>query len=121
MGRARDVGRGDECRHTDDVGPARADPTSVLHLYHRLLSSRRASPALQLGTWNPLAAPDGVIAYEREHDGDRRVVIVNFTTEERATPVAGDWTVEVASDGQGEGDRYRGVVAGDQALVLRST
>jgi alpha-glucosidase len=61
-----------------------------------------------------------VLAYERAStDGDRRAVIVNFTDEPRRVGVDGDWTVEVASDGAGEGGRYEGAVAGDQALVLR--
>jgi alpha-glucosidase len=106
---------------TRNVEAERADSTSVLHLYRRLLLARHASPALQLGTQNPLGAPEGVIAYEREGDGDRRIVIVNFTGDESPVPIAGDWSVQVASDGNGEGDSYRGAVAGDQALVLRST
>jgi alpha-glucosidase len=85
------------------------------------LSARRASPALQLGTWRPLESSEGVLAYERRLDDDRRVVIVNFTHDEKAVAVPGDWTVDVASDGAGEGAPYRGTVAGDQALVLRST
>jgi hypothetical protein len=58
------------------------------------------------------------MAYERVLDDDRRVVIVNFTDEPHPVDVA-DCTVEVASDGVGESQRYGGTVAGDQALVLR--
>jgi alpha-glucosidase len=104
-----------------NVEAERADPTSVLHLYRRTLSARRASPALHLGTWRPLESSEGVLAYERRLDDDRRIVIVNFSREEKAVSVPGDWTVEVASDGRGEGAPYRGSVARDQALVLRST
>jgi alpha-glucosidase len=104
-----------------NVEAERADPTSVLHLYRRLLSARRTSPALQLGTWRPLESSEGVLAYERRLDDDRRIVIVNFTHEEKTLAVADDWTVEVASDGRGEGEPYGGSVAGDQAVVLRLT
>src|SRR6185369_8150445 len=55
----------------------REDPTSIAHLYRRLLAARRASPALQLGTWSPLPTPADVLGYVREHDGDRRAVLVN--------------------------------------------
>jgi len=73
-----------------------------------------------LGSWTPLPSPDGVLAYERAHEGDRRVVLVNFSEERRTVDVAGNWTVEVGSDGAGEGQRYGGTVAGDQALLLRN-
>ena len=97
----------------------RADEGSVLHLYRRLLAARRASPALQLGDWAELAAPDGVLAYERRLDGDRRVVVVNFTSAEVEVPVDGDWRVEVATDVDLEGGGYAGTVRADAALVLR--
>jgi alpha-glucosidase len=60
-----------------------------------------------------------VLAYRRTLDDDRRVVVVNFTSDAHAVDIDGEWTVEVASDGAGEGEPYRGRVAGDQALVLR--
>jgi alpha-glucosidase len=41
------------------------DPTSVLHLYRRLLAARRASPALRRGRLRLLETPDGVLGYER--------------------------------------------------------
>ena len=34
-----------------------ADPSSILHLYRRLLAARRASPALQTGSWAARPAP----------------------------------------------------------------
>jgi alpha-glucosidase len=101
---------------------AGADPTSVLALYRRLLAARRASPALQLGAWRPLQRAgdgDGVLAYERVADDDRRVVVVSFVSEPRRVAVPGDWVVEVASDCAGEGVGYSGEVAGDQAVLLR--
>jgi alpha-glucosidase len=102
-----------------NVEAERADFASVLHLYRRLLAARRSSPALRLGDFRPLGSPGGVLAYERATDGDRRVVVVNFSREQHDVDVDGGWTVEVASDGAGEGERYTGVVAGDQALVLK--
>jgi alpha-glucosidase len=104
---------------TRNVEAERTDPASVLHLYRRLLAARRSSPALRLGDFRPLGSPGGVLAYERATDGDRRVVVVNFSGEPHNVDVDGGWTVEVASDGAGEGERYTGVVAGDQALVLK--
>ncbi|MCU1451191.1 MAG: putative glycosyl hydrolase, family 13 [Acidimicrobiales bacterium] len=98
---------------------ADADADSILHLYRRLLAARRASPALQLGAWTQLDAPEGVLAYTRAHDHDLRAVLVNYTSEGVRAEVAGAWSVEVASDGNGEGARYGGALGADQALVLR--
>jgi alpha-glucosidase len=106
-----------------DVGNAetrRADTGSILHLYRRILRARRSSAALQVGTWEPLAAPDGVLAYRRAADGDERIVIVNFTDEELGVPIDGDLDVEVASDGAGEGGPYAGRVGASGALILRA-
>jgi alpha-glucosidase len=92
------------------------DPTSILHLYRRLLAARRSSPALQAGSWTAREAPDGVLAYERASGADRRLVLVNFTSEPVTVPTAG--RVAVASDGGGEGAGFRGELAADAAVVL---
>jgi alpha-glucosidase len=51
------------------VAEQRQDPGSMLHLYRRLLSARRGSPALQAGAFSWLDAPDGVLAYHRTTAG----------------------------------------------------
>jgi alpha-glucosidase len=94
----------------------RADPGSILYLYRRLLAARRATPALQRGTLTLLAAPDGVLKYERRLGAERRTVVVNFAAEEVGCDAAG--TVQVASDGRGEGEPYRGRLPGECALIL---
>ena len=101
-----------------NVETLRADPGSILHLYSRLLAARRASPALHRGACCLLGAPDGVLAYERSEGGDRRVVLVNLTGDE--VPVTAAGMVEIASDGRGEGEPFRGVLGADQAVVLRA-
>ncbi|MEB2343786.1 MAG: alpha-amylase family glycosyl hydrolase [Deltaproteobacteria bacterium] len=61
-----------------DVAAQRADRKSLLWLYRDLLALRRAHPALQRGRFRALDAPAGVFAYEREHEGERAVVALNF-------------------------------------------
>jgi alpha-glucosidase len=97
----------------------RADPASILHLYRRLVAARRASPALHGGSWRLLAAPAGVVAYERRAGDEQRVVAVNFTADAVALGVPGDWQVEVSSDGEGEGRTFGGTLGPDQAVVVR--
>jgi alpha-glucosidase len=96
----------------------RDDPTSVLHLYRRLLEARRGSPALTVGDLDLLDAPDGVLAFRRTHEGEQRTVVVHMGDGDVAVPYTG--TVAVASDGAGEGEPFDGTIGPDQAVVLRS-
>jgi alpha-glucosidase len=102
-----------------NVASLRDDPTSILHLYRRLLAARRASPALREGSFVLRTAPPGVLAYERAAGTDRRVVLVNFGDTPIAAPLEEPWRVEVASDGWGERAAYAGRLGADQAVVLR--
>ncbi len=92
------------------------DPGSMLGLYRRLLRARRNSPALRSGTERLLDGPTDVIVRERERDGDRRIVAVNFSSD--AVEVALDGTVEVSSDGRNEGAPFDGTLGPDQAVIL---
>jgi alpha-glucosidase len=90
--------------------------SSILHLYRRLLAARRSSAALQLGGLTLLDSPEGVLAYERVHGADRRVVVVNYTSEPQDVDAEG--TVEVSSIGIGEGAAFSGTLAPDEAVIL---
>jgi alpha-glucosidase len=99
------------------VAAQRDDRESILHLYRRLLAARRASPALCLGALELLDTPPGTLAWRRSLDDDVRTVIVNMSAED--VTVAPGGTVEVASDGKGEGAPFTGLLAPDTAVVLR--
>jgi len=108
------------------VSGLRHDPTSILGLYRRILTARRASDALRRGSLQVLDSPDGMIAYRRQAGADQRAVAVNFTDAPLPLPgaltrdvfSAQHWVVEVASSGDGEG-RPPGPVDGDSAVILR--
>lgn len=69
---------------TVNVEALRAQPTSILMLYHRLLSYRRLTPALTLGGYVALDhPPNDCFAYLREHEGQRRLIALNFSGEPR--------------------------------------
>jgi len=104
---------------TQDAETLKSDPGSILHLYRRLLSARRRSPALRSGTWQLVDAPDGVLAYERRSGRDRRQVWANFGAADVPCALPGDWAVDVGSLGRGEGGRWDGRLAGAEAVVLR--
>jgi alpha-glucosidase len=96
----------------------RADPASILHLYRRLLQARRASAALRDGDQEVLEAAPAVLAWRRTApDGDVRTVLVNMGADDVDVDVTG--SVEVASDGIGEGDAFTGPLRADTAVILR--
>ncbi len=77
------------------VSAERDDPGSMLTLYRRLLAARRGSPALRRGDLRLLDAPADVLAFERSHAGDRRLVLVNFSDGEARIDAGDGWRVEV--------------------------
>jgi alpha-glucosidase len=101
---------------TRNVAAERADPSSMLHVYRRLLALRKASPALALGACTLLDGPAGTLVYERRGFGERWRVLVNFG--DAPIAIASDGRVAVASDGAGEGTRFGGTLAASQAVVL---
>ena len=77
----------------------------------------------QGGALTLLSSPDGVLIWERSCQGDRRTVVMNFRDEASAVDLASGaraaQRIEVASDGQGEGELFSGELAGNQAMVLK--
>jgi glycosidase len=61
-----------------NVSRQRLDRDSLLWLYRDLISMRGRTPALHRGRYGVLDAPEDVFAYEREIDGSRAVVALNF-------------------------------------------
>jgi alpha-glucosidase len=56
------------------------DPQSVLAHYRRLLAFRRAHPALRNGSVAFLDAPENILAFIREGDGERIVCLFNLSS-----------------------------------------
>ncbi len=56
------------------------DPASLLNLYRNLIRLRRGSDALQQGSWHPVSnGKQGILAYFRNIESERILVILNFT------------------------------------------
>jgi alpha-glucosidase len=65
-----------------NVAAQRQEPTSMLTLYRRLLMLRRASPALAVGAYTPIAeTADEVLAYVRSAGEQVYVVALNLGTQ----------------------------------------
>jgi glycosidase len=73
---------------TNNVAVESADPNSLLAWYRALIALRKAEPALSVGSFKPLSARDDpVFAFEREHDGTRLLVLVNYAFREIRQPL----------------------------------
>jgi alpha-glucosidase len=96
-----------------------AEPASILHLYRALLSARRGSPALRLGTIEVLPAPDDVLVYRRASDaGDERLVAISFATQPVVVDLP-DHVVELSSDpDRAVGDPVEGALRPYEAVLL---
>jgi len=99
------------------VEAQRADPGSILHLYRRILAARRTSPALREGDQELLPNLGDVLVWRRHEGDDQRTVAVNLGGQPAALELTG--TVEVASDGRGEGAPFGGWLEPDTAVILR--
>lgn len=101
------------------VAARRADGASIAHLHRRLIAARRTSPALRGGSQEVLEAHEDVVALRRRADADERLVLVSTAHEEREVEVMVTWTVEIASDGRGDGEAFAGRIGARQGLLLR--
>jgi len=111
-----------------NVARQREEPDSILACYRRLIRFRRTAAPLQRGTMARLrAGVDDVLAWVREADGRRLLVLVNFVGEERTVDLAAivggtDWAARVGthlepSAPAGDG---RLTLAPDEAVILES-
>jgi len=63
---------------TNNVEAQSRDPGSMLALYRRLIALRRAQPALNRGDHEALGVEGEVLAYARNCEGQRLIVLLNF-------------------------------------------
>ena len=84
-------------RATANVAAQAGDPASLLSLYRRLIHLRAGSPALRQGAitvLSPGAASSPVLAFVREADSERVLVVHNLGNNEA---VAGPWELPATS------------------------
>lgn len=101
-----------------NVAAQHGDPGSMLNLYRSLLALRRATPALSIGRYVAAASERDVLAYEREHDGDRLLIALNLSSEPRSLLLpAGTEGAVIASTLSTPPET--GWLRADEGLVLR--
>ncbi len=86
-----------------NVSAERDDPSSMLSLYRNLISLRRATPALSVGSYRTAFLDEHVYSYEREHADHRLLIALNFSPESRRLEIPGGRLVlSTHLDGHGQ-------------------
>lgn len=68
----------------NNVEKAWKDDKSILHLYKKLLTLRKKSPALQMGKFTSWDTKDEfVLAYTRSHEDNTVLVVLNYCNEDK--------------------------------------
>jgi alpha-glucosidase len=97
------------------VAIQQGDPTSSLELYRALIALRRATPALQHGSYRSVRSAPDVFAYVREHEGERVLVALNFAPFPRLLPAEAEGARVLLST---HAEPRAGELAGDEARML---
>jgi alpha-glucosidase len=104
---------------THSVSVQRGVEGSTFSLMQDMVELRRSSPALTLGDYRSLDAPDGVYAYERTNDGDRLIVALNFTDEAKVLRMSVDKVVLSTQPNRGEIEQGHITLRPNEGIVLR--
>ncbi len=103
------------------VAAQAVDPDSMLALYRRLLTLRRAEPALALGDYRTLSTDDDVLTYERTRAGRRLLVVLNFADAVRDLPeVASGARLLLGTHAEAAGTRVGSRLEAGEGLVLET-
>jgi alpha-glucosidase len=104
-----------------NVDVEQQDERSTLHLYRRLIELRRREPALHVGSYTPVPAGGDLLAFIREHEGRRFLMVLNLGHHSHFFSV-GELRghVVIASDPAREHEHVNGAIAvmGDDAFVI---
>jgi len=99
------------------------DGKSMLSLYRRLIALRQSEPALMVGSYEAIGADADMLAYVREHEGKRFLVVLNLGEEPaqfRIPEHAGGGRIVICTTVEREGDDAPGAleVRGNEGMVV---
>jgi alpha-glucosidase len=108
---------------TENVAAQRSQAGSIHNFYRELIALRRACPALQFGSYRPLAATGDLLLYMREHETTRILVALNLGSEPTAASFAGErlsGRVLISSHGGRKGEQIEHdlVLRADEAILV---
>lgn len=106
-----------------NVAAQRQNPASIVNLYRRLLTLRRAEASLLLGAYRPGMRTDQVLLYSREWGARHLVVVLNFSDDnQRITvpPMAGPGHILLSThlDREGETVQTELNLRGHEGIIL---
>jgi alpha-glucosidase len=105
-----------------NVESEQADERSYLNLHRKLIELRQSEPALQVGGYQPIEAAGDILAYEREHKGERFVIALNLGAGPETLTVEGLLgTVAISTHLDREAEAANGVVElrGDEGVLVK--
>jgi alpha-glucosidase len=95
------------------------DPGSMLSFYRKLLALRRRHPALHRGAYRTVAATQGVLAYERSHEDERLLIVLNMTSTGQPFDLPrGEILLDSAGDDAPAGGNVLGRLHPGQGLIV---
>jgi alpha-glucosidase len=108
----------------NNVELQRDDPYSMLSLHRRLLELRRIEPALSIGSYTPVPSPRNVLAYLREAQGRRFLVMLNLSHAPAVLApehleLVGEIVCATYSGREGTRVERRILLEGDEGVVVR--
>jgi alpha-glucosidase len=86
---------------------------SMLSLYRKLLSLRRAEPALAIGEFEILSVDEHVLRYARSAEGRRLVVSLNFSGVQKSIPDVGETLLTTCATTPAQ----RGILLADEGRI----
>jgi alpha-glucosidase len=96
---------------TCNVAAERANPASLYNLYRRLTALRRSKAALVSGSYRTVMASDGVLAYMREAQGERLLILLNLGSQPASVPLPAAGRVLVSTNPARDGHQAGGWIA----------
>ena len=111
---------------TVNVAAQRADPSSLLYLYRRLLHLRRTELALSLGAYKPGPISENVMVYSRELGARHLLIALNFSHQPQIVTLTGvktAGTILLSSHLDREGEAFEKTVElrPDEGLIAHLT
>jgi glycosidase len=105
------------------VETQRDDPGSMLNLTRDLLTLRRTSPALSIGSWRPVQVDADVLAYVREAGGECYLILANLDDAPKHVGsldgMSGEVVLSTIRGREGLVARDGFELAADEAVIIR--
>jgi len=104
---------------TRNVAGQDQEPGSILALYRSLIGKRRSSRALSVGGFTLIDADEDVLAYERHHDDERLLIVLNLGARQRMLPHPANAVIDEIVLSTLPRRTLDGTLAPDEGLILR--